>query len=336
MPSQHHRSSTTAMSKRGQIVGLASLTGKYRLPLRNISTLTKVPISTCSDIIQLSKRRRATNPNASDISWAKDNLLPCPTRKKGDGEILNKEQKKQVIALATQDASHCRKPLHELVIELGFQICTNTAARVFAANGIHRCTPTTKPFLTVKQKEERLLFAQTHINFDFIRVLFHDESYFEPSGLCSMHAKEVLRRAGEQFLPRNINRKFSKGKSATFWGGIMYGYSGAELPWYLFPNPLEATEEKIAATNHLLREFQWDTDDYNYFIDIGEQHTLPIKKSHSTKRKGGIDWFIYRERVLRAKVFLFLPSQMDIHQILLYYYKDNAPCHRSRFIEVAL
>lgn len=246
---------------------------------------------------------------------------------------LSEEQKQQLIALATQDASHCRKPLHELVTKLEFQICTNTAARVLAADGIHRCAPTTKPFLTVKQKEERLLFAQTHINFDFTHVLFQDESYFEPGRLRSMHAKGVLRCAGEQFLPRNINQKFSKVKSAVFWGGIMYGYFGAELPYYLFPNPFETTEEKIAATNLLLREFQWDTDDYNYFIGIDEQHTLLIKKSRSTKRKGGIDWFIYREQVLHAKVFPFLASQMDIHQVLLYYCEDNAPCHHSRFIE---
>lgn len=33
-----------------------------------------------------------------------------------------------------------------------------------------------------------------------------------------------------------------------FWGGIMYGYSGSELPHYLFPNPLETSEEKTGAT----------------------------------------------------------------------------------------
>lgn len=93
----------------------------------------------------------------------------------------------------------------------------------------------------------------------------------------------------------------------------MYCYSGAELPYFPLPNPLETTEKKIATTNLILQEFQSDTDNYNYFISIGIQHTLSMKKSGSTEREGGIDWFIYREWVLPAKVFSSHASQMDIH-----------------------
>lgn len=153
-----------------------------------------------------------------------DHLLSYSTRKKEDGEILIADQKQQLIALATQDATHCHKPIHELITELGFHICTNTVIRSFAVDGIHRRAPTTKPFLTNKQKEERLFFAPKYINFDVTGALFQDESYFDSSNLCAMHAKQVLRREGEEFIPRNIKHKFLEGIAGMFWEGIMYEY----------------------------------------------------------------------------------------------------------------
>lgn len=82
-----------------------------------------------------------------------------------------------------------------MVAESQLNISTSTLRRVLAADGIHRRAATTKPYLKDHQKKARLLFAQTYINFDWTKVLFVDEAYFEPSALRSSHAK------GEFYYP---------------------------------------------------------------------------------------------------------------------------------------
>jgi len=116
------RGPTTSLSKRGQIVGLAHLPGPRRLPLREIAVASNVPISTCSDIIRLSTLRIGQTRVQDPCS--EENLRPTPTAQKGHNESLTPLEKQRVIALALQDATHCRKPLHELIAECGLSICS--------------------------------------------------------------------------------------------------------------------------------------------------------------------------------------------------------------------
>lgn len=254
-----------------------------------------------------------------------------PTCKKGDNQILSIAQKQTLIELALKDATHCRKSLGELVAESQINISISTISRVLATDRIHRRTATTKPYLNDTQKQNRLQFAQQYLHFDWTKVLFLDEAYFEPSALRSGHAKGVLRRAGEQHLPHNMNRKFYKGKSAMFWGGIMHGYAGVELLYYLFTNPAESKTQKDAATLLLQQELEWDLEDWAEYTMRGEHHTFPLIKKRSTKRKGGIDWFVYRQSILRPKVFPFLAGQMRLRNEILYFCEDNASPHISKY-----
>jgi len=48
------RGPTTSLTKRGQIVRLANLKGDQRLSLKKIAAITKIYLSTCSDIIYFS------------------------------------------------------------------------------------------------------------------------------------------------------------------------------------------------------------------------------------------------------------------------------------------
>jgi len=111
----------------------------------------------------------------------------------------------------------------------------------------------------------------------------------------------------------------------------MYGYAGCELPYYFFPTPIETKAERQAAIGHLEREFGMDTEDYQYFTSLGEPHTVPVTKTRSSKRKGGLDWYLYRERILRAKIFPFLFSQMSRRHELLYFLEDGAPSHTKDY-----
>jgi len=208
------RGPTTSLSKRGQIVGLANLRGDRSLSLKEIADATNIPLSTCSDIIRFSKLRMAET-NIPDPG-SEENLRPRPTAIKGQNQALTAEEKARVIAIALQDAVHCRKSLHELVSESGLEICSNTLANVLSADGIHRRRPTQKPFLTANARAARLAWAIRYRDFDFKNVLFTDESLFEASALCSAHARGVLRRAGERYLPQNLDKRFPKGQAAMF------------------------------------------------------------------------------------------------------------------------
>lgn len=218
-----------------------------------------------------------------------------------------------------------------MIAESQINVSISTFSRILAADGIHRCKPMKKPFFTLIQKQNRFIFAQAYIGFDFTKVLFTDEVYFEPSSLRSNHAKGVLRQAGEEYLPRNLNRKFYRGKSAMFWGGILHGYSGSELPHHMFTNPIETKPQKAAAIIQLQHESEQDFQDWAYFTARGELHTFPLTKAQSTKRKGGIDWFVYRERILRSQVFPFLAAEMHSRGEKLFFLEDNAPAHVSRY-----
>lgn len=89
------RSRTTALGKRGQIVGYAAL----RMSLKTISATTNIPISTCSDTIRLSKLRRAY-PHALQDPCASWGIKSIPNCKKGKNQILSHAQKQLVIAVA--------------------------------------------------------------------------------------------------------------------------------------------------------------------------------------------------------------------------------------------
>lgn len=96
------RSRTTALGELGQIVGYLAL----RMPLKTISATTNVPISTCSNIIRLSKLRHA-NPHAAQDHCANKNIQPTPNCKKGDKQILSSAQNQHLLALVLSNTTYC-------------------------------------------------------------------------------------------------------------------------------------------------------------------------------------------------------------------------------------
>jgi len=70
-----------------------------------------------------------------------------------------------------------------------------------------------------------------------------------------------------------------------------------------------------------------DTEDYHYFTSLGEPHTIPVKKTRSSRWRGGVDWYLYRERILCAKIIPFLFTQMSIRYQLHHFLEDGAPAH---------
>lgn len=89
------------------------------MSLKAIFAATNTPISTCSDIIKLSKMRHAKNSNlkVSHNPCADENLKPTLTCTRGVGRIFSDAQKQYVIDLALRQSVASLKSLSELVAE---------------------------------------------------------------------------------------------------------------------------------------------------------------------------------------------------------------------------
>lgn len=206
-----------------------------------------------------------------------------------------------------------------------------------AEDGIHRRKPTEKLCLSEKQKLARLAFCLQYRYLDWREVIFTDESYFETGALRRRRAKGVLRRAGEAYLPRNINRKFASGATVMFWGAILYGHSGitpyiliilitnnylgAELPYHTYKTPYETPKERKTADQQLAWEYQ---------LELQQDPETAELKTRKIDRKGGIDWFIYRERILNPLLYPFAVSKTHQRPGVLIM-EDNAPSHIHRY-----
>lgn len=98
--------------------------------------------------------------------------------------------------------------------------------RVLAENNIHHRKPTEKPMMSAKQKAARLAFCLQYREQNWKEIIFTHESYFVTGALRRRRARGVLRRAGEAYLPQNLNKKFAQGATVMFWVAILYGYKG--------------------------------------------------------------------------------------------------------------
>lgn len=255
------RGKTTSLAKRSQILAYATLTGRRKVTLRQISERTGVLLSGCSNIIREAKRR-AAEPGGNPDLCATENLLPKSNCEKGSNTILTEEQKQYLVAVTLSDSEHCRMTfkslgqagsylfsfcfwilssifctlvLVELIKEIkaGLDVSGLTVRKVLAENNIHRRKPTEKPAISVKQRAARLAFCLQYREQDWKQIIFTDESYFETGALRRRRARGVLRRPGEAFLPQNLNIKFAQGATVMFWGAILYGCRGGQTFIYL-------------------------------------------------------------------------------------------------------
>lgn len=108
-------SGINSLGKQGQIDGYASSTEICCMPLKEISSLTNILMSTYSDIIRLSKTCHAENNNISQDPYTYKNLKPSPHCRISDNQILANTQKQVLITLVLNDTAHCHKSLAELI-----------------------------------------------------------------------------------------------------------------------------------------------------------------------------------------------------------------------------
>ncbi|RPB02010.1 hypothetical protein L873DRAFT_1842147 [Choiromyces venosus 120613-1] len=144
------------------------------------------------------------------------------------------------------------------------------------------------------------------------------------------HTHGVLYHPGEAYLPQNLNRKFPKGATVMFWGVILYGHKGSELPYHLYPTPYETKQQISSVVTQLHHEWEREKtkiERYN-LTPLGILNPQPLSelKERGKGRKGGIDWFIYHERIQLSLLFPFaLTAQAARPGIVIM--EDNTPAH---------
>lgn len=111
--------------------------------------------------------------------------------------------------------------------ELNCSSCT--LQRYLHDAGFQRCLAVPEPWLTEKQKQDRLDWAIEHADWgliEWLRVIWTDESAVHCGPQPQLF---VTRRPGEAYLPDCLKPKFAKPHFTMIWGAITDGQKGQ---WY--------------------------------------------------------------------------------------------------------
>ena len=267
-------------------------------------------------------------------------------------------EREKVVQIATNDASARRKSFTLIARECSFKISNVTVARILDAAGYKQCIPREKPFLSEPNTQKRLAFA-------LARVSKPIEGYWdgwiwtdEMSLIVGTHygPERVLRRADEEYHPDCLNLKRPGETTVMFWGAIIYGIPPSECPFFIWEK--ETEEEKVEA-EAILKEENKEIEKRNEMgreemerrIAAGEYYPpnwvnpdgskkrgrkpdpfrefKEAKKRRSKNRKGGIDWFRYREQVLKPLLYPFydrIKQERPYVQLM----EDGASPHRAK------
>lgn len=111
---------------------------------------------------------------------------------------------------------------------------------------------------------------------------------------------------------------------------------GNQLPFHVYKTPYETAGEKSEAVQQLQREYETELQEKAWFEYMGFQYPHPVElKVRGENRRGGIDWFIYRERILNPLLFPFLVNKKEGRfgpaWPGLVYMEDGAPSHKHHY-----
>jgi transposase len=134
---------------------------------------------------------------------------------------------RRIVRLSLQDRRLPSKDIRDTLNSSGVNISSRTVRRRLCEKGLHARRPRKKPYLNVKQRKKRLVWAQGHRNWtveQWGRVLFSDEcqiSIFGHSGV-----RYVRRRPGEEMLPICTIPTMKHPLSVMVWGCMAKGGVG--------------------------------------------------------------------------------------------------------------
>jgi hypothetical protein len=108
-------------------------------------------------------QRIADNQQVSvSTVWNICNGFATPRKKKGRPLKITTPLRRQLVATATLDTEHHRKPYNEIAEICGISAAENTLRRAFEREGYHRRIARKNVFLKIAHKERHLAFTEAH------------------------------------------------------------------------------------------------------------------------------------------------------------------------------
>lgn len=140
------------------------------LSYAKIAERTRVPKTTCFDIVKRDQERRKEGE-----------LTPYTTSapRSGRPEKLTRREKRHLISIAKRERRVC---LGILTRSITTKVCMKTARKVLGDAGLWRRRAKRKPYISPLQKLKRFLWCKERRNWtleDWKRVIWTDESRFE-------------------------------------------------------------------------------------------------------------------------------------------------------------
>lgn len=218
----------------------------------------------------------------------------------------------------------------------GLDLSEESVRMLLHANGFKKVKRTTKPGLSAKQKEERLQWCIKHKDIDWKSVCFSDETSVV---LGQRRGTNRVWRQFEEAQDDTCRRNRWKGfMTFMFWGSFSYYYKG---PCHIFKDETAIDKKRAVEAIQKLNgerepelKAQWELDvGFRRGLDLkrpgkvpGRQPVWKFDKAHGKlerSKKGGIDWWRYRNDILLPKLIPFCQKNKLIVQ------EDGAASHTA-------
>jgi transposase len=164
----------------------------------------------------------------------------------GRPTILNNQEKETLLQKATEER---RKPLHEIVSDLGLNCSLATAGRALHDSGIRSYIAAKKPFVSENHAKARIVWCEKNQNqhpYYWREVIFSDETSVE-IGKQSRQVK-VWRQTGERYNTECLTPSFKSGRQSVMAWGCFIGENKGPL---VFCDEYKEKKEKITVKTYL-------------------------------------------------------------------------------------
>jgi len=108
---------------------------------------------------------------------------------------------------------------------------------------------------------------------------------------------------------------------------------GNELPYHMYTTPYETKTQRNNALIALQREYEYELMQNANASLVGEEIPFPDPelKTRKVDRKGGIDWYIYGERILNLLLYPFTAGAIaEFPERNMMIIEDNASAKKKR------
>jgi len=112
---------------------------------------------------------------------------------------------------------------------------------------------------------------------------------------------------------------------------------GNKLPYHMYTTPYETKTQRNDALIALQREYEHELRQNANASLVGTEISFPDPqlKTRKVDRKGGIDWYIYGERILNSLLYPFTTkATTEFPEQNIMIMEDNAPAHVYHYHDI--